>query len=60
MRHDSQAMSLPEGRGAVDLSVRYAIGIAAVIFGFILLEHRSGQPDVLGRYTVGYAVLMLA
>lgn len=60
MRHDSQAMSLPAGRGAVDLSVRYAIGIAAVIFGFILLEQKSGQPHVLGRYTLGYAVLMLA
>jgi hypothetical protein len=44
----------------MDLIIRVAVGVGAVLFGVLMIMRKSDNPDIFGRYELQYAVLILA
>ncbi len=58
MKHS--VMTATESPNALDKSIRFIIGVTAVLLGILLVVRKSGEPALFGRYTVEYAALLLA
>ena len=44
----------------VDRTLRATVGLAALLFGLLLVSHRSGDADLWGRYSLPFACLLVA